>query len=100
MGAFFLGHPVEFVAVNTVTKMNSKGTLIAVCYHPTSSDSRWLEAFDDFLDKIHSTTTSMAFTSQGTSITLKSLGTLKSIQITLLSYQIMYLTATPICSNP
>ena len=37
-----------------MTKPNGKGTFIAVCYRPPSSDNRWLEMFGDFLDKIHS----------------------------------------------
>ena len=49
-----LSAELETVALNIMTKSNGKGIFIAVCYRPPSSDSRWLEFFDDFLDKIYS----------------------------------------------
>lgn len=44
---------LEIVAVSgAATK--AKETLMAVCYRPPSSNSSWIQSFENFVDRIHS----------------------------------------------
>ena len=44
---------LEIVAVSGATT-NGKAILMAVCYRPPSSNSSWIQSFENFVDKIYS----------------------------------------------